>query len=122
MRRSLFVVLILAILGLMAVPATALVPGGLADRFSQGIWLCNGEEVGVPIVAPGHRVAWIGEDGDQYLATHLDYTYTGEVINESWSYDFGKGPKGDRVSCHTSVVDGAGVLTIDALAVEVPRS
>ena len=126
MRRSLFVVLILAILGLIAVPATASVPGGLADRFSQGIWLCDGEEVGVPvgvpIVAPGHRVAWIGEDGDQYLATHLDYRYTEGDINELWSYDFGKGPKGDRVSCHTSVVDGAGVLTIDAWAVRVPRS
>jgi hypothetical protein len=121
MRRSLFVVLVIAILGLIAVPATASVPGGLVDRFSQGIWRCGGEEVGVLIVAPGHRVAWIGEDGDQYLATHLDYAYVDVGINESWSYDFGNGPKGDRVACSTTVEDGNGLLTIDAWAVRVPR-
>lgn len=123
MRRSLSVVLALTILGLIAVPASASVPAGLEARFAQGSWSCPeiGAEI-VTIVAPGHRVAWVGANGDQYLATHLDYTYTVEGTEESWSYDFGNGPKGAPIICSTSFDDGDGVLTIVALAVKVPRS
>lgn len=122
MRRSLSVALALTILGLIAVPASASVPAGLEVRFAQGSWSCT--EIGndVTIVAPGHRVAWVGANGDQYLATHLDYTYTVNGTEESWSYHFGNGPKGAPISCSTSFDDGDGVLTIVALAVKVPRS
>jgi hypothetical protein len=125
MRRSIFWVLALTILGLIAVPATASVPAGLEVRFLQGSWSCAGiglEVEDVTIVAPGHRVAWIGTNGDMYMATHLEYTYTVDGTEESWSYHYGNGPKGVAVSCSTSFEDGDGLLTISALAVKVPRS
>lgn len=117
MRRLLVVFLTLLLVGLIAVPATASTPKGLEVRFAQsGTWSCG--ETEVSIVAPGHRVVWV--DGDQYLATHLDYNFVSEGVDESWSYDFG-GPKGEPFVCNGEIDEQGGLLTIEASAVKVPR-